>query len=90
MNVKRVEPQDCLIWEERYMAALFELDKSKLDGRISEAEAAIVQRIREFFQAGGDSMPTQLRERQALDAALDALRALRTVSFTLIATPSPR
>jgi hypothetical protein len=45
------------------MAALFELDKSKLEQRISEAEGAIVQRIRELFQAGGDSMPTQLRER---------------------------
>jgi hypothetical protein len=81
MNLKRLEPQAYLTWKERYMAALFELDKNRLDQRINEAETAIVQRTRELFQAGGDPMRTsQLRERHALETALDALRALRTVA----------
>lgn len=68
-------------WKERYMAALFEMDKDKLNERITDAEIAVAQRTRELFQAGGDTLSgTQLRERKALEAALYALRALRNIA----------
>ena len=68
-------------WKERYMAALFEIDKDKLNERITDAEIAVAQRTRELFQGGGDAASgTQLRERKALEAALYALRALRSIA----------
>lgn len=79
MAVDKVKAQAA--WKERYMAALFEIDKEKLNERITDAEIAVAQRTRELFQIDGDtSSGTQLRERRALEAALYALRALRNIA----------
>lgn len=81
MAVERVKSQSQTSWKERYIAALFEMDKNKLNERITAAEAAVAQRTRELFQAHGDTSPdTQLAERKALEAALYALRALRSIA----------
>jgi hypothetical protein len=60
-------------WRDRYHAALFEPNRSKILQKIAEAETAIIQRARELFRSSGHSAA----ERRALDASLDALRALR-------------
>jgi hypothetical protein len=60
-------------WRELYTAALFETDKDRVQGRISDAEKAIVARARELFAVGADT----IEEDQALDDALYALRALQ-------------
>jgi hypothetical protein len=76
-----VQSQELASWKEKYMAALFEMDKERLNQRITDAEMAVAQRTRELFQGDGDaSSGTQLRERKALEAALYALRALRSIS----------
>ena len=81
MDVNRVQSQEMATWKEKYMAALFEMDKDRLNQRITDAEMAVVQRTRELFQRDGDaSSGTQLKERKALEAALYALRALRSIS----------
>ena len=68
-------------WKDKYMSALFELDKSKLTERIADAEAAIVQRTRELFpSAGGSASGDQIRERRALETALYALQTLRAIT----------
>jgi hypothetical protein len=59
-------------WRKLYRTALFESDKQQLISRISEAEKAIIQRGRELFAAHDQS-----EERDALDDALYALRAMR-------------
>ena len=61
-------------WRELYTAALFETDNDRLVGRIADAERAIVDRARELFSAGADT----IEEDQALDDALYALRALQS------------
>jgi hypothetical protein len=61
-------------WRELYTAALFETDDSRLAGRIADAERAIVDRARELFSAGSDT----IEEDQALDDALYALHALQS------------
>ena len=65
-------PSD-LAWHVLYQAALFETDRSKVPGRISEAERAILARIKELFVVNSD----HIEEDQVLDDALYALRALR-------------
>lgn len=81
MAVNQGKLRDPGAWKERYRAALFEIDKQKLNERITEAEIAVAQRTRELFQADGDnSSGAQLRERKALEAALYALRALRSIA----------
>jgi hypothetical protein len=81
MDVDRVQSQQLASWKEKYMAALFEMDKDRLNQRITDAEVAVAQRTRELFQGDGDaSSGVQLRERKALEAALYALRALRSIS----------
>jgi hypothetical protein len=81
MDVNRVQSQEMATWKEKYMAALFEMDKGRLNQRITDAEMAVVQRTRELFQGDSDaSSGTQLKERKALEAALYALRALRSIS----------
>jgi hypothetical protein len=62
-------------WRQIYIAALFETDKGRLCQRIKDAEKAVVLRTRELFQSTGDHR----KERNALEAALCALRALRTI-----------
>jgi hypothetical protein len=61
-------------WHELYRAALFEPDREKIPQRISEAESAILCRMRELFSIHTDHIEEDL----VLDDALYALRALRT------------
>ena len=56
-----------------YRAAIGEKDKSVLAKRISDAEHAIFLREREIFYAG-----TTIEEKEALEDALYALRALQS------------
>ncbi len=65
---------DSRCWRQRYRAALFEIEESKLPARIAEAERAVVLRARELFRAAGDNG----EETEALDHALYALHALRS------------
>jgi hypothetical protein len=62
-------------WRELYQAAILELDTGKLPHRIAEAEGVIVQRARQLFQQKGDNF----EEQQALDDAIHALHALRSI-----------
>jgi hypothetical protein len=61
-------------WKELYTAALFENDNDRVLERIADAERAIIDRARELFSAGCDT----IEEDQALDDALYALRALQS------------
>lgn len=63
-------------WKQAYMAALFEVDKQKLPERLDQAESAVVLRTRELFSDNGSHQ----QERKALEAALCALRALRSIT----------
>lgn len=67
----------CLRWHALYQAALFETDRSKLPQRISDAEQAILIRVKELFVVKAD----HIEEDQVLDDALYALRALRNCVF---------
>lgn len=60
-------------WKELYRAALFETDKNRMSERIANAEWALALRARELFHTGRE----HLQERQAVDAAIYALHALR-------------
>lgn len=60
-------------WQDYYRAALFERNRSKVPGRIADAEKQIVARARELFKNGSHNVT----ERDALDIALYALRALK-------------
>lgn len=60
-------------WKELYRAALFETDKNRVSERIANAEWALALRARELFHTGRE----HLQERQAVDAAIYALHALR-------------
>lgn len=62
-----------LAWHALYQAALFETDRNKIPQRISEAEQAILNRVKELFVSPSDN----IEEDQVLDDALYALRALR-------------
>lgn len=68
------ETKSDLAWHELYRAALFEPDREKIPQRISEAESAILSRMRELFSIYTDHIEEDL----VLDDALYALRALRT------------
>jgi hypothetical protein len=61
-------------WKELYRAALFETDKSKVLERIAQAELALSRRARELFHTDKEFF----HERQAVDAATQALQALRS------------
>jgi hypothetical protein len=61
-----------LPWRDLYMAAIFEADRTQLRARISQAEKALVLRERELFAIADPSS-----EKQAVNNALNALRALR-------------
>ena len=63
-------------WRDLYKAALFEVDKTKLPERFSQAEKALVLRARELFHMAGDN----IEEEQALDDTMYALHALRNTS----------
>jgi hypothetical protein len=76
MNTGSSNSLDNGAWRKLYMAALFEVDKTKLPERITQAEKALALRARELFYAAGDST----EEGQALDDAVYALHALRNTS----------
>ncbi len=59
-------------WRLLYRAAIFETDPCEKSKRISDAEEAIVGRVRETFC---DTGPDHQGEREALDDAMYALRA---------------
>ena len=59
-------------WKILYRAAIYETNDYELPKRISDAENAIIQRMREIFRENGVDAEA---EREALDDALYALRA---------------
>ena len=61
------------LWKTLYRAAIQETNKRVLPQRVSEAEEAVRARGREIFYADGS-----LEEKEALEDALYALRALKT------------
>ena len=61
-------------WRELYVAALMEANDEKMWALIAQAECAILDRVRELFNASADN----IEEEQALDDALYALRALKS------------
>ena len=60
-------------WHLLYQAALFETDRHKVPQRISEAERAILNRVKELFVMTDDHIEEDL----VLEDALYGLRALR-------------
>jgi hypothetical protein len=71
----RCEPGN-LTWQDLYKAAIIETDQAKLAERIAQAEWAIIVRGHSLF----NRPESGAQERQALDAALDALRVLKDYS----------
>ena len=69
-----VDSNSQVAWHVLYHAALFEKDQDKIPQRITEAENAILYRIKELFISKAD----HIEEDVILDDALYALRALRT------------
>ncbi len=65
-------------WPELYREALFEPDRSRLPGRIDEAQKAIQCRARELFYTGSQ----ETREQRDLDAALHFLALLGSVALS--------
>ncbi len=66
-------------WYTVYTAALLELDRSKIRGRITDAETAIFSRIENLAQD-----PESDPEREKIADALSSLHALQR---TLLRTP---
>lgn len=62
-------------WKALYRAAILETNRSITPQRVAEAEKAVLARARELFYSHG-----ALEEREALDDALYALRALKNAS----------
>ena len=60
-------------WKVLYISAIRETDKSIGSQKVTEAEKAVLARERELFYA-----PGTLEEKEDLEDALYALRALRT------------
>ena len=60
-------------WKSLYRDAILENNKSVIPQKIAQAERAVLARGRELFYNGGTR-----EERNALDHALHALRALRS------------
>jgi hypothetical protein len=61
-------------WRIKYRAAIFETNSPEPMKRLSDAEDAIVQRMRELFCETGTDVE---EERGAMDDAMYALRALK-------------
>jgi hypothetical protein len=59
-------------WRVLYRAAIFETNSRVLAKRLSDAEGAIVERMRELFRETGADAEG---EREAMDDAMYALRA---------------
>jgi len=62
-------------WRLLYRAAIFETNSLQKANRISDAEEAIVERMRELFRETGADVA---EERDAMDNALYALRAWKS------------
>ena len=78
MNTGSSKSLDNGAWRKLYTAVLFEVDKTKVPGRIAQAEKALALRARELFHIAGDN----IEEEQALDDTMYALHALRNTSQT--------
>jgi hypothetical protein len=61
-------------WRAKYRAAIFQTNSPEMMKRLSDAEDAIVQRMRELFLESGADVE---EERGAMDDAMYALRALK-------------
>ena len=61
-------------WKELYQAAIHEPDMNKLPARITEAESALVIRMRELFYESDD----RFGEVESIEDALSILHALRS------------
>ncbi|MBV8052483.1 MAG: hypothetical protein JOZ80_14940 [Acidobacteriaceae bacterium] len=61
-------------WKALYRAAISETDRKLTSQRLAEAEKAALARGRELFYSGGT-----LEEKEALEDALYALHALKSV-----------
>jgi hypothetical protein len=59
-------------WQHEYQAALVELDREKLKGRVAATETAIYKRLQQLSQSSDD-----FAERQAIEDALHSLRVLK-------------
>ena len=68
-----MKKENCILWKELFVAALYETETAKLPRRMAEAEDAILRRQQELFPLPGDN----IEEEEALDDALYALNALR-------------
>ena len=73
-------------WRDLYLAVLFEGDSAKLPKRIAEAEHAMSLRDRELWYSGGDNNS----EKQALNGAMRALEALRSIHLCPRTEPQVR
>ena len=60
-------------WKSLYRAAILETNKNAIPEKVSTAEVAVLARGRELFYDGGT-----FEEKEALEDALYALRALRS------------
>jgi hypothetical protein len=59
-------------WQHEYQAALVELDREKLKGRVAAAETAIYKRLQQLSQSSDD-----FAERRVIEDALHSLRVLK-------------
>lgn len=71
-------------WEDLYAAAMVELDRARLLGRIETAQAAIRRAVEELAR---NPMPGADGEVQVLADALRNLKTLRSVEFRM-STPA--
>ena len=81
----RVAASPSKSWKKLYRAALYETDKNRVSERIANAEWALALRARELFHTGRES----LQERQAVDAAISALHALRRTATSVAGRKGP-
>jgi hypothetical protein len=62
-------------WQPQYQAALIELNRSKLLGRVTEAEHAIFERLQSL--EGTPNCESHFAELMAIEDALASLRSLK-------------
>jgi hypothetical protein len=74
MNTGVSKGLDAQSWKDLYQAAIHESDLNKLPERITDAETALMMRMREFSYASGD----KFEEEESLDDAMCILHALRS------------
>jgi hypothetical protein len=74
MNAGVCKSLDAQSWKDLYQAAICESDVNKVPDRITDAETALVMRVRELFSKSGD----KFEEEESLDDVLCILHALRS------------